>query len=307
MEKRGIDISRWQAYPDYDKLKEDKNVEFVIAQIGYGRSSSQRDSSFDWNYQQAKRVGMPIGGYWFSYATDPADARNEAKACLEIIKGKQFEYPIYFDIEGAACTGDVSGKCKAFCEELEKNGWFTGIYISRSPAQQFLDADCRKNYSLWLAEYNSAGLQWNGPVGMWQYGSTGRVSGINGNVDTNICYEDYPKMIKEGGFNGFKPGSPTKPTLETLDEVGFRKGYKELGVLAYKQLLILAREKGLITQKVDNNDSFAEGTEKATNEFLKSINKNQNGIAGKNTIKALGEKLKEVINNEKAINNTETK
>lgn len=292
---KGIDISRWQAYPDYDKLMKDKNVEFVIAQIGYGRLSSQKDSSFDWNYQQAKRVGMPIGGYWFSYATDAADARNEAKACLEIIKGKQFEYPIYFDIEGVACTGDVSGKCKAFCEELEKNGWFAGIYISRSPAQQYLDSDCRKNYALWLAEYNSAGLQWNGPVGMWQYGSTGRVSGINGDVDTNICYEDYPKMIKEGGFNGFKPSSPTKPTLETLDEVGFKKGYKELGVLAYKQLLMLAREKGLITQKVDNNDSFAEGTEKATNEFLKSINKNQNGIAGKNTIKALGEKLKEVM------------
>lgn len=295
MKRSGIDISIWQQYPDYDKLKKDPNVDFVIAQIGYGRYSYQKDETFEYNYKNAKSHGVPIGGYWFSYANSPNDAREEARACLEIIKGRQFEYPIYYDIEGNALQGDVSGKCKAFCSELEKNGWFAGIYISRSPAESYLDSYCRKNYALWLAEYSPTGLHWNGPVGMWQWGSTGRVPGISGDVDMDTCYEDYPKMIKEGGFNGFKPSSPAKPTLETLDEVGFKKGYKELGVLAYKQLLMLAREKSLITQKVDNNDSFAEGTEKATNEFLKSINKNQNGIAGKNTIKALGEKLKEVM------------
>lgn len=302
MERKGIDISRWQMKPDFSLLK--SQVDFVIAQIGFGRYASQVDAEFERNYEKCKKYGIPIGGYWFSYASTVDEARQEAKACLANIKGKKFEYPIYFDIEGAACTGDVSGKCKAFCEELEEAGWFAGIYISRSPAQTYLDSYCTKNYALWLAEYGSQ-LSWSGPVGIWQYTSKGRFTGIDGDVDTNICYVDYPKMIKEGGFNGFEASSG--PSLETLDYTGFTEGQKSLGVLAYKQMLILAHTKGIIKQKVDNNNSFGEGTKKATNEFLGLLEKNQNGIAGVNTIKALGEKLKEVVNNEKAINNTETK
>lgn len=285
---KGIDISRYQLYPDFEKVK--KDVDFVIAQIGFGRYSSQVDSSFEWNYNQCKKYGIPIGGYWFSYASSPDDAVQEAKACLELIKGKQFEFPIYFDIEGSACSGNVSGKCKAFCETLENAGWFAGVYISRSPAQTYLDDFIKKNYSLWLAEYGSQ-LNWSGNVGMWQYTSGGSVRGIDGNVDMNECYVDYPTIIKAGGFNGYTNDPPT----EVMDEVGFRKGYKELGVLAYKQLLILARKKGIIKQSVKNDQGFGEGTEIATNQFLASINKIQNGVAGKNTIAALGEKLKEVM------------
>ena len=127
MKRSGIDISIWQQYPDYDKLKKDPNVDFVIAQIGYGRYSYQKDETFEYNYKNAKSHGVPIGGYWFSYANSPNDAREEARACLEIIKDRQFEYPIYYDIEGNALQGDVSGKCKAFCSELEKNGWFDQV------------------------------------------------------------------------------------------------------------------------------------------------------------------------------------
>lgn len=287
--KYGIDISRYQGSPDFSKVK--NSVDYVIVQIGFGRYASQVDASFERNYSECKKHGIPIGGYWFSYASTPEEARQEALACLSLIKGKKFEYPIYFDIEGAACSGNVSGKCTAFCGELEKNGWFTGIYISRSPAQTYLDSYCINNYALWLAEYSSK-LNWSGKVGMWQNSSTGRVNGISGNVDMDVCYEDYPKLIKEAGLNGFE--SSSGPSLETLDTVGFKEGYRELGVLAYKQMLIVAHSKGLIKQKVDNNNSFGEGTKKATNEFLGLLGKNQNGIAGANTIKALGEKIKEV-------------
>ena len=285
--KNGIDISRYQYKPDFSKVKD--AVDFVIVQAGFGRYSYQVDDEFERSYAECKKYGIPIGAYWFSYAVSVEDAKNEARACLEVIKDKQFEYPIYFDIEGDACHGDVSGKCQAFCDELEKAGYFAGIYISRSPAQQYLTEFCRNNYALWLAEYGNK-LNWDGPVGMWQNSSAGRIPGIGTDVDTNFCYVDYPTIIKEGGYNGFN----TAPGLETLDTVGFKKGYKELGVLAYKQLLILAHNKGVIKQKVDNNNSFGDGTEKATNEFLGLLNKNQNGIAGANTIKALGAKMKEV-------------
>lgn len=291
MKRSGIDISIWQQYPDYDKLKKDPNVDFVIAQIGYGRYSYQKDETFEYNYKNARSRGVPIGGYWFSYANSPDDAREEARACLEIINGRQFEYPIYYDIEGNALAGDVSGKCKAFCSELEKAGWFAGIYISRSPAMSYLDDECRTKYAMWIADYANQ-CYYNGDYGIWQYKSTGRVSGISGDVDMNYCYVDYPALISEGGFNGYPKSHPDQP--ETLDYSGYAEGDKGLGVLAYKQMLRFLREKGALTQKLDNNGSFGPGTTKATNEFLGLIGKNPNGIAGANTIKALGERIKEV-------------
>ena len=54
---------------------------------------------------------------------------------------------------------------------------------------------------------------------MWQNSSTWKVSGINGNVDHDYCYVDYPSIIKNGGFNGFpKPKTETKPKVETKVE-----------------------------------------------------------------------------------------
>lgn len=287
---KGIDISRYQGSPDFSKVKSE--VDYVIVQIGYGKYSSQIDSQFKYNYTNCKKNNIPVGGYWYSYARSVDEARLEARACLEAIRGMRFEYPIYYDLEeglGSLGRSLVSNIAIAFCTELEKNGYFAGIYISRSPAQSYLTDDVCKKYTLWLAEYGSQ-LNWSGPVGMWQYSSAGRVSGINGNVDMNYCYEDYPTLIKTAGLNGY-----TKPPVNTMDLDGFKQGDKNLGVLAYKQLLVIAHNAKIITQKVDNNNSFGEGTTKATNEFLKSIGKNQNGIAGVNTIQALGAKLKEVV------------
>ena len=287
MQKKGIDISRYQGTPDFAKLKNE--VDFVIIQAGFGRYARQVDAQFERNYQECKKHGIPVGAYWFSYAASAPDAIYEAAACAEVIKGKQFEYPIYFDIEGSACSGDVSGKCRNFCEEMEKRGYFAGIYISRSPAQQYLSADVCKDYALWLAEYGGR-LNWTGSAGMWQNSASGRFSGINGDVDTDICYVDYPTIIKKAGLNNFEAESDTDENV--LDKSGFKEGDKNDGVLAYKQLLILARERGTINQKVDNNSSFGPGTTKATNEVLGLLGEIQNGIAGPNLIKALGEKLR---------------
>lgn len=285
--KKGIDISRWQGYPLFGNVKND--VDYVIIQAGYGKYSSQKDSSWDYNISNCKKNNIPVGVYWYSYARSVADAHAEAKACLEVIKGWKFEYPIYYDLEenlGAMGMTLVSNIATAFCSDLEAAGYFAGIYISRSPAQSYLTDNVKKKYALWLAEY-APQLNYSGPVGMWQYSSTGRISGISGNVDMNYCYEDYPTLIKNAGLNGY-----TKPPANTLDVNGFKKGDKNDGVLATKELIIIAHNLGIIQQKVDNNNSFGDGTEKAVNEFLKSIGKNQNGIAGPNFITTLTDKIK---------------
>ena len=290
---KGIDVSHYQGNIDYSKLK--GKVDFVIMQIGYGRYANQADSTFERNYQQCKKYGIPCGGYWFSYATNADEAKKEAQTCLQVIKGKQFEYPIWFDIEGKSLVGrtGVSAMCKAFCDTLEQAGYYAGIYISRSPAQTMLTSDVASRYALWLAEYGSK-LNYSGSYGMWQYSSTGSVSGISGNVDMDYCYVDYPAKIKSGGFNGYTK-STSSTGAKVLDSSGYKVGDKTIGVLSYKSLLITARQLGIIKQGVDNNQIYGEGTKKATNELLKKYGYSQTGIAGEKLIKLLQDDIKKNI------------
>ena len=99
MKKYGVDVSFAQGKVDWKKVKDSKKVDFAIIRAGFGRDVSQEDSQFKNNYAGCKENGIPCGVYWYSYADSPEDAKREAKACLEVIKGKQFEYPIYFDLE----------------------------------------------------------------------------------------------------------------------------------------------------------------------------------------------------------------
>ena len=220
--KHGIDISEHQGYNvDFAKVKA-AGVDLVILRAGYGRYIKQKDPTFEGNYKRAKAAGLNVGVYWYSYATTPADAKTEAQTCLEAIKGKKFEYPIYFDLEEAKqfSTGknNCSAMVEAFCTVLEKAGYFAGLYMSRSPLTQYITADVQKKYALWIAEYNSK-CNYSGAFGIWQNSSTWRVAGIGGNVDHDCSYVDYPKLIINGGFNGYpKPKVEEKPKTETKTE-----------------------------------------------------------------------------------------
>ena len=289
MKIKGIDVSQWQGDIDFGKVRS-AGVDFVIIRAGYGRYISQKDPYFEQNYARAKSAGLNVGAYWYSYAESEADARAEAAVCMEAIRGKQFEYPIYFDLEEQSQFSRGKAFCSAlvtaFCGEMEKAGYFAGLYISRSPLQTYITSEVAERYALWVAEYGSK-CNYGGAYGMWQYTSTGKVSGVNGACDCDYAYTDYPSIIKNGGFNGF-----AKPTEHFLDISGFKKGDKSLGVLALKQLLHLFREKGLTSANFDvSHDGFYDGTEKAVNEILTRWGFNPNGIAGENFIKRLGDTL----------------
>ncbi|MFR8294887.1 MAG: LysM peptidoglycan-binding domain-containing protein [Ruminococcus sp.] len=96
-----------------------------------------------------------------------------------------------------------------------RGGCWAGLIISCQVRLywQYISAYVAKRYALWVAEYGSR-CNYGGTYGMWQYSSTGRVSGISGNVDMDICYVDYPAKIKAAGLNGFKKtiSSTTKPS-----------------------------------------------------------------------------------------------
>ncbi len=171
--------------------------------------------------------------------------------------------------------------CKAFCGALEAAGYFAGIYISRSSAQTMLTSEVANRYALWLAEYGSK-CNYSGAYGMWQYSSTGRVPGINGNVDCNYCYVDYPSVIKAKGLNGFKAQVGTK--TKVLDSSGYKKGQQSDGILAIKSLLSIAKKLGIVKTGVDPNGIFGKGTHLAVNELLAKWGYEANGVAGDNFV-----------------------
>lgn len=214
---KGIDVSEHQGNINWNAVA--KEVGFAILRAGYGKVVTQKDKQFENNYKGCKENNVPCGVYWYSYATSEDTARQEARVCLEVIKGKQFEYPIYFDVEEnsqfALGKDKVSKIIQAFCNEIENAGYWAGLYMSASPLVSYVSADVRQRYTLWVAHYGVSKPSYSGDYGMWQYTSTGRVSGISGNVDLDECYVDYPDLIKSAGLNGYKKApAPSEPPAD---------------------------------------------------------------------------------------------
>lgn len=207
---KGIDLSKHNGKVDFQKVK-DTGIDFVILRAGFGKTIAQKDKMFEEYYAGAKKAGLGVGAYWFTYATNPATAAVEARVCAEAIKGKQFEFPIYYDLEDdpnsksyPLSTGikNCSDMVKAFCNELEAQEYWAGFYASRSVIQTLITPEVAKRYAVWVAEWGST-CKYNGNYGMWQYSETGRIDGISGNVDLDLCYMDYPMAIKRLKLNGF--------------------------------------------------------------------------------------------------------
>ena len=203
----GIDVSKWQGSgTDFWQVKT-AGIDFAIIRAGLGRLASQKDPCFEQNYKKAVAAGLKVGAYWYSYANSADDAVREAKACLEVIKGKKFDYPIYFDLENKwqFLLGKkfCSKLVEAFCSTLENAGYFAGLYMSRWYLQNYITPEVARRYAVWVADYNSK-CKYNGAYGIWQYSSKGSIAGVKGDVDLDIAYIDYPKIIRREGLNGFK-------------------------------------------------------------------------------------------------------
>ncbi len=203
MKKFGIDISSYQRDINWNKVKQ--NVEFVIMRAGYGRLASQKDDFFEENYKKCKDNGIPCGVYWYSYALTKDDALKEADACIEVIKNKKFEYPVYFDIEDGSQSRlgreKISEISEAFCKRLENAGYWVGIYSYKSFLENNINENVRKRYAIWIAHTGVENTNYSGQYGIWQFSHTGNIDGINGDVDCNYCYTDYPELMKQTGKN----------------------------------------------------------------------------------------------------------
>lgn len=215
MQYKGIDVSRYQGDIDWTSVKTKGKIDFAILKIG---TIIKKEAKFEQNYKEAKANCLNVGGYFYSFATSVEEARREAYDCLDMIKGKRFEYPIWYDLEEAKTRKQgkkvVSAIASTFCSILEENGYYAGIYSNLSWLKNYYNKSVLDKYDVWIAQYNSK-CTWDGKYGIWQYSSTGKVDGIKGNVDMDISYKDYPAIIKANGLNGFAKTTSQKATSQT--------------------------------------------------------------------------------------------
>ena len=228
---KGIDVSYCQNEVDWDTAKASGLVDFAILRAGYGRETSQVDTQFERNYAACKRLGIPCGAYWFSYAMSADEAKREAQVFLQTIKGKSFEYPVYMDLElakqfalgKAACSAIVD----AFLSVLEQSGYYAGLYCSTYYLDNYLSDRIKSRNTVWCAQ-NASKCTYQNPYGIWQYNVAGNeeydiigqksIPGIIGECDMDYCYTDYPEIIKAAGLNGFAKSAETPTDNEDTDD-----------------------------------------------------------------------------------------
>ena len=202
-EAKGVDISVYQGDINFHEMKKG-GYSFVIIRAGYGREASQKDKKFEKFYKEAKEAGMNVGAYWYSYADSAKIGLTEAKVFHSIIKGKKFEYPVYYDIEEQKIFkgGYTSKLAKTFCDYMEKEKYFCGIYASLSFLNNYFSSEVKEKYSIWVAQYHNH-CDYKGAKGMWQHSSKGGVPGYNHDIDKDIAYVDFKSIITSKHLNGF--------------------------------------------------------------------------------------------------------
>lgn len=193
MEQRGMDVSIYQPNIDWSKAKE--QITFAVIKCGGSECGRFEDRTFRYNYANAKANGILLGCYFMGGKgfTSAEAGRADAMYCLQIISGLSFELPVFIDLElptPATKQGNTDA-CIAFCETIRSAGFKTGIYASDiSGFKDRLDLSRLQNYDKWVARYGSEPkyvTNWD----IWQYSSDGKISGVNGRVDVNICRKDY--------------------------------------------------------------------------------------------------------------------
>ncbi len=195
---RGIDVSKWNGNIDWKAVK-NSGIEYVIIRCGY-RGSSQgmliEDPKYQSNIKGATQAGLKVGVYFFTQAISEAEAIEEASMVLEQVKNYKISYPIFLDVEASGGRADGIDKatrtavCKAFCQTIQSAGYTAGIYANKTWLETKMDANALSAYKIWLAQY-AVTPTYSGRYDIWQYQSTGKVSGISGNVDMNWSYLGY--------------------------------------------------------------------------------------------------------------------
>jgi len=194
-----IDVSEWQGDIDWAKAKAD-GVEGVIIRLGYGWGNNA-DRKAQRNISECKRLGIPFGIYWYSYADTPSIAKEEGAGVVAKLKrfgvrASDLAYPVYYDLEKWTWKGHQPPTDPNVYSDIVNN-WYgalqsagyknLGVYSYTSYLQGPLKHADIYAKTTWVAQYGARMGFDSFPTNSrgWQYTSSGKVGGIRGNVDMN--------------------------------------------------------------------------------------------------------------------------
>lgn len=209
MTKRGIDVSKWQGVINWPEVS--RQVGFAILKAGGSDDGLYQDPYFERNYSEATKAGVPVGAYYFvgPKCLTAEDGAADAERFIRMLQGKKFAYPVYMDFEAPA-AGQRQACTNAaieFCKVMEEHDFYVGVYASDiSGFKDRLDLGRLAAFDIWVASYGASPSyikSFRDTYGMWQYTDTGHIAGINGDVDMDIAFYDFPKIMERTGLNGF--------------------------------------------------------------------------------------------------------
>ncbi len=199
--KAGIDVSRFQGEIQWDKVA-DAGVEFAIIRVGFRGSTEGKlilDDFFEDNIKGATQNGIKVGVYFYSQAVSPEEAKEEAQMLLDALEPYQIDYPVVIDVEYAdsdtARTAELTSDeyeaaVEEFCSVVEQAGYKAMVYGNVTSSTLLMDAADVDKYDTWIAYYGTP-LYYPYHFNIWQYSKSGKIDGIDGEVDLNICITDY--------------------------------------------------------------------------------------------------------------------
>ncbi len=199
----GIDVSVHQKDIDWETVKA-AGVDFAMIRLGYrgyGSGELMPDENFDKNVQGALAAGIDVGVYFFSQAITEQEAVEEAKMAIAMLGDYDITYPVGYDWEFVTTdkartdkiSVDMLTKCAvAFCDTIADAGFKPMVYQNKRTSLFKLGLPDIAPYDFWLAEYGDEPTYYYN-YDIWQYTDEGRIPGIEGDVDLNICFTDYSK------------------------------------------------------------------------------------------------------------------
>jgi GH25 family lysozyme M1 (1,4-beta-N-acetylmuramidase) len=214
-----MDVSRWQKRIDWDKVRASGLVSGVMLRA-LGNSAKDKsgkpyiDPTFERNYAECKRLGIPCGVYYYCKAVNTAEADAELALLRKVLTGKTVQLPVSVDIEDNYVQAlldkqtltDIAAHALA---AIERMGFYamlyTGLYFGRD--NLYMTGAALKPYDVWLAAYRSKKPEPGWPFGLWQYTSKGKIPGVSSDVDLSMPYKDYAKIIAKKGLDRLREGA----------------------------------------------------------------------------------------------------
>lgn len=198
MEIKGIDVSSWQGKIDWATVA-DYGMGFAILRIT--EKGNKTDSRFEENYKECQKYGIPVGVYKYSYALSVAEIQAEAQNVVDVLDGRELQFPVWLDLEDASqrslSDSALMTLIKTFWSVVTAAGYKFGIYCNMDWYENVIPEEAKGKYDFWIARYPAEDNGWlqerlRPSVGVgWQYSSKATIPGISGNVDRNVFYKDY--------------------------------------------------------------------------------------------------------------------